>query len=170
MYLGRRIREAESKEDRRTELKWETSFFFFFLLISCRTLRHITFITIYFPYLLSDPAHAHWLTDSHPHEQTHHTTNTFFSSPINWHAFPVLLTCFTHLIFTISQQFKDVHLQLASGWAVTVPVDAVFGQRDGQTLPSAALHRVIKDGSWEQGKRVERSVVRLRENKVHPVW
>lgn len=58
-----------------------------------------------------------------------------------------LLTRLPHLIFTVSQQFKYVHLQLAGGGAVAVPVDAVFGERDGQTLPSAALHGVIKDGS-----------------------
>lgn len=60
--------------------------------------------------------------------------------------FSVLLTRFPHLIFAVSQQFKDVHLQLAGGRAVRVFVDAFFGQRDGQTLPPAALHGVIKDG------------------------
>lgn len=61
--------------------------------------------------------------------------------------FTVLLTRFAHFVFTVPQQFKDVHLQLAGGRAVAVPVDAVFGQSDCQSLPSAALHRVVKDGS-----------------------
>lgn len=63
----------------------------------------------------------------------------------------MLLTCFPHLVLAVSQQFKNVHLQLARGRAVRVFVDAFFGQRDGQTLPSAALHGVVKDGRWEEG-------------------
>jgi len=73
----------------------------------------------------------------------------------------MLLTRFAHLIFTVSQQFKDVHLQLASGGAITASVDVIFGQRDGQTLSSATLHRVIKYGSWGERTRV----VCLREKK-----
>lgn len=83
--------------------------------------------------------------NKHVSQQTHTHNRLLF--------FPVLLTCFPHLIFAVSQQFKDVHLQLASDGAVTAPVDAVFGQRDSQTLSSAALHRVIKDGSWGKWKK-----------------
>lgn len=78
-------------------------------------------------------------------KQTHTETPSFLLQLIGPPS--LILTCLPHLVFTVSQQFKDVHLQLASGGAVCVPVDAVFGQRDGQSLSSAALHRVVKDGS-----------------------
>lgn len=84
-------------------------------------------------------------------------------------AVSVLLTCFPHLVFAVSQQFKDVHLQLARGRAVGVSVDAFFGQRDGQTLPSAALHGVIKDGRWEEGRR-ERAEGRKMRRKNRPCF
>lgn len=58
-----------------------------------------------------------------------------------------LLTRLPHLVFAVPQQLKDVHLQLARDGAVGVSVDVFLGERDGQALPSVALHRVIKDGS-----------------------
>lgn len=137
-------------------LKWETPFFFSAGVVADWTQQRLTLIT----FSIFFSTRTHILT-------VRLTPTLSFSSPINWHFFPMLLTCFPHLIFTVSQQFKDVHLQLASGWAVTAPVDAVFCQRNGQTLPSAALHRVIKDGSWEVGKGKEQWVEREREKKTN---
>lgn len=70
-----------------------------------------------------------------------------------------LLTGLSHLIFTVSQQLKDVHLQLSRCGAVTGPVDAVLCQSDGQSLTPAALHWVVKYGGcrreWEERKTLE---------------
>lgn len=59
----------------------------------------------------------------------------------------LLLTGLSSLIFTVSEQLKDVHLQFACGRAVAGTVDIVFCQRDGQALPPAALHWIIEDCS-----------------------
>lgn len=79
MYLGRRIREAESKEDRRTELKWETSFSFFFcwfLAGPCGTSHLLLFIFHIF-YRIQH-MHTDWQTHTHMNK---HTTPPTLSSP-----------------------------------------------------------------------------------------
>lgn len=58
-----------------------------------------------------------------------------------------VLTGFRCLILAVSQQLKDVHLHFGFPHPLGRTVDAVLGQRDGEPLPSAALHGVIQDGS-----------------------
>lgn len=103
---------------------------------------HLDFFTVFF----LTHTHALWF------KCITNIQDLCFSSTVSWHCLFKSLTCFTHLIFTVSQQFKDVHLQLASGRAVTALVDVFFGQSDGQAFASAALHRIIKDGSWVKEK------------------
>lgn len=165
MYLGGECKRQREKKtvglncnDRSDQIsKWGTLFAGAIANWTQQRLTFIFFLRVFFFFRLTPRG-----TSTH--------MNTLLSTPINWHFFPVLLTCFPHLIFTVSQQFKDVHLQLARGWAVTVPVDAVFGQRDGQTLSSAALHRVIKDGSWEEGKRKKMEKIIITGNCRFFIW
>lgn len=72
-----------------------------------------------------------------------------FNQASTGHFLPLLLTGLSSLVFTVSEQLEDVHLQLPCGRAVAGTVDAVFCQSDGQALSSAALHWIIKDCSWE---------------------
>lgn len=58
-----------------------------------------------------------------------------------------ILTGFCRLVLAVPQQLEDVHLHLGLPRPLRRTVDAVFGQGDGEPLPSAALHRVIQDGS-----------------------
>lgn len=128
------------KEDRTSEFKWQACWF-----QNERPRGECWLDPHYFP--PTGDVRIRWPTESRPHQR--------FSSPrqLTHIFFPVLLTRFAHFVFTVPQQFKDVHLQLAGGRAVAVPVDAVFGQSDCQSLPSAALHRVVKDGSWREERR-----------------
>lgn len=57
-----------------------------------------------------------------------------------------VLTGFCRLILAVPQQLEDVHLHFGFARSLGRTVDAVLGQGDGESLPSAALHGVIQDG------------------------
>lgn len=65
-------------------------------------------------------------------------------------ALSVLRTGFCSLVLAVSEKLKDVHFDLGLAQPLRSAVDAVLGQRDGEPLPSAALHGVIQDSSCGQ--------------------